>query len=90
MHVCLIFSRQPNLGARRDAYVSTSLLAGPRSPVVLHTQQIALTGTLNNPQQLFHRSDLLPLLLNKPREEIVARVIGRAYAVSATAGKALS
>src|SRR5713101_5779707 len=30
--------------------------------IFLHAQQIALAGTLNNPQQLSHRGDLLQLL----------------------------
>src|SRR6266403_3697324 len=43
--------------------------------IFLHAQQIALAGTLNNPQQLSHRGDLLQLLLNKPLKEIVGRII---------------
>ena len=42
----------------------------------LHAQQITLAGTLNNPQQLSHRGDLLQLLLNEPLKEIVGRIIG--------------
>ena len=44
--------------------------------IFLHAQQIALAGTLNNPQQLSHRGDLLQLLLNEPLKEIVGRIIG--------------
>jgi hypothetical protein len=42
----------------------------------LHAQQIALASTLNNPQQLSHRGDLLQLFLNEPLKEIVSRIIG--------------
>src|SRR6267143_1697666 len=42
--------------------------------IFLHAQQIALADTLNNPQQLSHRGDLLQLLLNKPLKEIVSRI----------------
>src|SRR6266446_3249906 len=44
--------------------------------IFLHAQQIALAGTLNNPQQLSHRGDLLQLLLNEPLKKIVGRIIG--------------
>jgi hypothetical protein len=44
--------------------------------IFLHAQQIALPGTLNNPQQLSHRGDLLQLLPNEPLKEIVGRIIG--------------
>src|ERR1700731_1940738 len=44
--------------------------------IFLHAQQIALAGTLNNPQQLSHRGDLIQLLLNEPLKEIVGRIIG--------------
>src|ERR1700675_3708050 len=44
--------------------------------IFLHAQQIALAGTLNNPQQLSYRSDLLQLLLNEPLKKIVGRIIG--------------
>src|SRR6516162_3922680 len=44
--------------------------------IFLHAEQIALAGTLNNPQQLSHRGDLLQLLLNEPLKEIVGRIIG--------------
>src|SRR6202162_252355 len=37
--------------------------------IFLHSQQIALAGTLNNPQQLSHRGDLLQLLLNETPQE---------------------
>ena len=63
-------------------YARSFFLAQSGRPVLLscqiflHAQQIALAGTLNNPQQLSHRGDLLQLFLNELLKEIVGRIIG--------------